>query len=60
MTSKDIATIPPVDTAGEMKRAAELLTRFRKALADDERPLGPEWQLWIANSLKDGLLAQQA
>ena len=57
MNAKDIATVPPVDKNGEMKKAAALLTRFRKQIVD----VGSvEWQRWVANSLLQGLPQEES
>lgn len=61
LTAKDISHVPPHDTAGQMKKAATLLGRFRKALSEGDitqpggNGLSVEWQRWIAESLLAGL-----
>lgn len=54
LSKTEIASIPPVDTSGEMKIAATLLTRFRKQLTEGDLT-SLAWRRWVAESLLSGL-----
>jgi hypothetical protein len=51
LTPRDISRVPPIDTSGEIEKAAQLLKRFRKQLEE----VGIEWRYWVAESLVAGL-----
>ncbi len=55
LTAQDIARIPPLDNHGEMLHAAKILKRVRDLIKD----FSPEWQNWIADSLKVGIKVEQ-